>query len=158
MVEVVQAEKWLIECICTTKNKKDSLEKLYKTYLLKNETPFTMFKRVDENWVSLEFLLKYYKIQYAHLKAVPIRHLINNSIDLYKNDLRYWTGMPGIGWKISVNYLNLIHPESPRIYLDDKKLKFLKDKGYEVPKHITGSLDCYLKYEEIYRNETKKSS
>jgi hypothetical protein len=151
----------LIECICSCHNKelhvKKALAKIYNIYLLKNEQIFDMFKRIDSNLVTLEYLLKRYKIPYAHLKAEPIRYLINNKIDLNNNDLHYWVKIPGMGFKSATNYLNIIYPEQYRIYLDESLLAFLKSKNHDVPKTSkTVGVDGYIRNELLLRSYIPK--
>lgn len=143
----------LIFSICVAGKKakviQKALNKLYSIHLQENEMPFDMFLRLD-NFITIEFLLKNYGIGCYTLKAECIREIINSNVNLHEKDLEYWKKFRGMGYKTINYYLMQLYPSEPRACLDTHILKFLREKGHDVPKATPGNAKRYKEIEQIF--------
>lgn len=82
-------------------------------------------------------------------KANTVRDLLNSNISLRHCEVEDLESIKGIGPKTARFFINSSRPNTNFAVLDTHILKFLRDKGYDVPKS-TPSGKRYLELEQLF--------
>jgi len=124
-------------------------------YLYRDISPFDLIRNYPlEN--GLPDLLKGYGIGCYNQKAVTFSQLVNSNLDLKKCSIQELESIKGIGMKTSRCFLIHSRKEVQCAGLDVHILRFLKDRGYDVPAS-TPSKRRYLEIEQKFLELVKKS-
>jgi thermostable 8-oxoguanine DNA glycosylase len=117
--------------------------KLYGEELM----PFDIIKKFDKNLANI---LKKHGIGCYNNKARTMLELVKSGINLKICDVQDLENIYGIGPKTARCFL--IHSRKDVKYagLDTHVLKFLRDKGYNVPLSTPSSRKKYLEVEKIF--------
>jgi thermostable 8-oxoguanine DNA glycosylase len=111
----------------------------------KKATPFELLKIVDGAF-GLEPLLHSTGIGYYKVKAKGLRYLANSKMNLATCSYEDLLEIPGISHKSASLFLMYSRPNERRASLDTHILRWLKNRGYDVPESTPGSR---RRYEEI---------
>ncbi len=122
---------------------------------LEGDIPFEKIKRFGQK--SLPKKLKECGIGCYTLKAKAIWALVNSNMDLRTCTLEDLEKIPGIGRKTSRCFVMHSRPDANCAGLDVHILKFLRDKGHNVPTSTPGSKKMYEELEKLFIKYAKKS-
>lgn len=122
---------------------------------LEGACPFEKVKRFG--YEKLSQRLKECGIGCYNLKAKSIWELVNNNIDLRTCTLEDLESIYGIGYKTSRCFLMHSRRNAQCAGLDTHILKFLKNKGHDVPSSTPGSKKKYLEIEQLFLNHVNSS-
>lgn len=117
-------------------------------------TPFSLIKLTDPD--KLPQKLKTAGIGSYNLKAAAFVQLANSGFDLRKCSVDDLESIKGIGPKTARCFLIHSRPNQKLAGLDVHILRFLKDKGYDVPK-TTPTGKKYKKVERWFVQEAEKA-
>lgn len=123
---------------------------------LEGDTPFKKIKQFGQE--NLPDRLKECGIGCYTLKAKSIWTLINTDIDLRTCTLEDLEKIPGIGRKTSRGFVMHSRPDSNCACLDVHILKFLRDKGHDVPNSTPGSKKLYEGLEKLFIEYAKEAN
>jgi len=125
-----------------------SLEKLLKSVVKNAELPFDALKRINQE--ELSNLLKECGIGCYTIKAKAIKSLVNSGIDPRICSVDDLEDIYGIGRKTSRCFLIHSRPNMKFAGLDTHILKFLREKGHDVPKSTPSTKKKYLELENLF--------
>lgn len=117
--------------------------------------PFDKIRRIGAD--NLPKLLKNYGIGCYNIKAKAIWALVSSGIDLRTCSTDDLELIPGIGRKTSRCFIMHSRRDAHCAGLDVHILKFLREKGHEVPKSTPSSKKMYEDLENLFIAYAKKS-
>lgn len=117
--------------------------------------PFEIIKEIDKRGILVDEL-KRYGIGCYHVKANYFRSLIAANLNLKKCTVEELEAVKGIGPKTARCFLIHSRKNQPYAGLDTHVLKFLRDKGHEVPAS-TPTGGKYKELEQIFLKYVKDS-
>ena len=122
---------------------------------LKGKTPFEKIKSAGKK--QLPGFLKDNGIGCYSIKSRSLWELVNSNIDLRNCTVDELENLYGIGPKTARCFV--IHSRADAKYagLDTHVLKFLRDKGHNVPKSTPAGKKQYRELELLFLNYVKKS-
>jgi len=124
-----------------------------ESYPPQERQPFMMLKKFED---KLPAWLKYAGIGCFNQKAKTFRALINSGINLRSCTVDDLEAIPGIGPKTARCFLIHSRPRQKLAGLDIHILRFLKDKGYDVP-NSTPSGKRYKQIEKYFIKEAERA-
>ena len=116
--------------------------RLYCSWYRERATWFEIMRRVE----FVGFLRKHKLGQYNRIERA-FKKLIH--LDMETVTLEELVEIPGVGNKTARFFLMFTRPNQRFAVLDTHVLKFLRDRGYNVPKS-TPNKNHYQKWEEVY--------
>lgn len=122
---------------------------------LKGKSPFDKIKKVGEN--KLPELLKSFGIGCYNSKSKSLWQIVNADLDLRTCTVDDLEKIHGIGRKTSRCFIMHSRPDAQYAGLDTHALKFLRDKGHNVPASTPASKRLYLEIEKLFLEYVKKS-
>jgi thermostable 8-oxoguanine DNA glycosylase len=122
---------------------------------LEGESPFDKIKQIGID--DLPKVLKSYGIGCYNSKAKAIWELVNSDMDLRTCTTRDLETISGIGRKTSRCFIMHSRPDSDCAGLDVHILKFLREKGHNVPKSTPSSKKQYEEIEKLFLKYVRKS-
>jgi len=122
----------------------------------KKKHPFTVIADISTEELSAK--LKENGIGCYTLKSRAIKELATSTLDLRKCSVDDLETIYGIGMKTSRCFIMHSRPDVQCAGLDTHVLKFLREKGHEVPKSTPGTKRKYLELEKLFLDYVKKSS
>lgn len=131
------------------------LHNLLSSWKTANESPYEIVRNIDKK-ASLSQALKDSGIGCYNNKAKTFRALANSNFDLKNCTVENLESIPGIGPKTARCFLIHSRPNQQYAGLDTHALKFLRDKGHEVPKS-TPNGKKYRTLELIFLQYAKES-
>lgn len=125
------------------------------TSFVRRSSPFEIVRYINDNF-SLSEEMKRCGIGCYNNKSITFKHLISSNLDLKTCSVQDLESIHGIGPKTARCFL--IHSRENQMFagLDRHALKFLKDKGHDVPK-ATPTGKKYLELEKIFLDYVKES-
>lgn len=118
----------------------------------KNLLPFEVIKKFD----NLSFVLKSFGIGCYNHKAKSMLQLANSGLDLRSCSVVDLENIYGIGPKTARCFVIHSRKNSRHAGLDTHLLKFLRDKGYNVPASTPSSKKKYAEIENIFLDLVEK--
>lgn len=118
-------------------------------------SPFEIIEEIDKRGILAEEL-KRYGIGCYHMKADYFRSLLAANLNLKKCTVEELEAVKGIGPKTARCFLIHSRKNQPYAGLDTHVLKFLRDKGHEVPAS-TPTGKKYKELEQIFLKYVKDS-
>lgn len=149
-------EFWLF-CICVAGKTASIVAKLYDEFLTGTRyqgSPFTKVEKMIKNGVLVDHLKRARLGQYSRLEK-SFKDTVNAKLDLRKCTVSDLEEIHGVGPKTSRFFLLHSRRNQKIAVLDVHVLKYLKNKGYDVPK-ITPDKKRYADVEQMFLTEAKK--
>ena len=147
-------EEFLIFCICVA-NKQAARTAVLVARLLSYGKGTTPLKKIENmvNTGKLGAILREIRTgQYKRLEKA-FNYLTTNSIDLKTCTIDDLLAVPGIGQKTARYFILCTRLQQNIAALDTHILRFLRDKGYEVPKSTPQSASIYNRIEKFFLKE-----
>lgn len=144
---------WILVAGKMAKIASKSLERLLS--FIEGTSPFNKIKKVGED--KLPELLKSFGIGCYNSKAKSLWQLVNSNIDLRTCTVDDLEKIHGIGRKTSRCFIMHSRADAQYAGLDTHVLKFLRDKGHNVPVSTPASKKLYLELEQLFLGYVKKS-
>jgi thermostable 8-oxoguanine DNA glycosylase len=127
------------------------LDTFIKDFKFGNETPFEVFSKFNLHQIpKLSVVLKDYGFGCYNNKAKGIHQLVRAELDLKTCSVDDLEKIHGIGRKTANLFLMHTRKDYRCGCLDTHILKFLKEKGYDVPKATPSSKKKYKEIESIF--------
>lgn len=145
---------WVLVAGKTAKIIAQSLENILNS--LSGSTPFEKFRKVRKN--NLPKLLKDRGIGCYNLKAKAVYDLVHSKINLRTCSVEDLEKIYGIGAKTARCFLIHSRPDANCAGLDTHILKFLREKGHDVPKGTPSSKKQYVSLEQLFLNYVKEAN
>lgn len=121
-----------------------------------NLTPFKIIQKIITEKRNLALILRDFGIGCYNLKAETLKKLAHSGLNLRTCTTDDLEKIKGIGCKSSRCFIIHTRPNQKLAGLDVHNLKYLRDLGFDVPKH-TPSGKKYGMIEKIYLKEVEKS-
>jgi thermostable 8-oxoguanine DNA glycosylase len=147
-----ELQEVLLFWVCVAGKKADTiakgLDRLLKKVMTKADLPFDAIKRLNQE--ELADLLKECGIGCYTIKAKSLTNLVNSGIDLRNCGIEDLESIYGIGQKTARCFLIHSRPNMRLAGLDTHILKFLRDKGHDVPKSTPQNKKRYRELEQVF--------
>ena len=151
-------EEFLIFCICVA-NKNASRTAMVVDKLLSYEkrgTPLEKIKNMVKRRKLGVILREIRTGQYKRIEGA-FNYLAANNIDLENCSIDELLAVPGIGQKTARYFILCTRRKQNIAALDTHILKFLNDRGYNVPKSTPQSNTAYERVEKLFLKEAVDS-